>query len=68
MPDLRRSIDLSTQMEFIHRGHVGADAFSDAVQSDGGRMMLGTGIVATADVNRGAFQILRDLTGREDFG
>ena len=68
VPDLRRAIDLSAQMEFIHRCHVRADAFADAVQSNGGRMMLGTGIVAPADVNRRAFQILRNFAGREDVG
>ena len=68
LSDFRGPVDPSSEVQFIHRGNVIPDAFAHSVQPDGRDMMLGARIMATADMDRGPFQILGDLAGRKHFG
>ena len=68
LPDFRGPVDAPAKMQLIHGDHPAANAFPHAMQPDGGDMMLGAGIMAAADVDRGSLQVIRDLSRRKDIG
>ena len=68
LSDFRGPVDPPSKMKLIHRGNVVSDTFAYPVQPDGRDMMLGARIMTTADVDRGPFQIVGNLSRRKDFG
>ena len=68
LADLGRAVNAAAQVQLIMRREVLAHPLADAVEPDGGNMVLGARIVAAADLHRLLAEVGRHSASREDLG